>query len=56
MAVFWLSSFYAKVVKDRPLRPATAHFMRALFFVLNVAVIFSDDMLRLLRPFLKYFI
>jgi hypothetical protein len=47
---------YAKVVKDRPLRPATVQFMRALFFVLNVAVIFSDDTLRLLRPVLRYFI
>jgi len=49
----WL---YAKIVKDRPLRPATVTFMRALFFVLNVAVIFSDDTLRILRPFLRYFV
>jgi hypothetical protein len=47
---------YAKVVKDRPLRPATVALMRALFFVLNVAVIFSDDTLRIVRPFLKYLI
>ncbi len=47
---------YAKAVKDRPLRPATVALMRALFFVLNVAVIFSDDTMRILRPFLRYFI
>jgi hypothetical protein len=49
----WL---YAKMVKDRPFRPATVTFMRALFFVLNVAVIFSDDTLRILHPFLRYFV
>lgn len=51
--LFWL---YAKIAKDRPLRPATVHFMRVLFLVLNVAVIFRDDTLRIVRPFLRYFI
>ncbi|MGE3871468.1 MAG: hypothetical protein AB7F74_00790 [Parvibaculaceae bacterium] len=53
LLAFWL---YAKIVKDRPLRPATVHFMRVLFLCLNVAVIFRDDTLRILRPFLRYFI
>jgi len=47
---------YARVAKDRPLRPATVTFMRALFVLLNVAVIFSDDTLRIMRPVLRYFI
>jgi uncharacterized membrane protein YfcA len=50
---FWL---FAKLVKDRPLRPATVHLMRFLFLVVNVALIFRDDTLRLVRPFLRYFI
>lgn len=53
LLAFWL---YAKIVKDRPLRPATVHFMRMLFLCLNVAVIFRDDTLRIIRPFLRYFI
>lgn len=51
--VFWL---YTKIAKDRPLRPATVHMMRLLFIVANVAVIFRDDTLRVVRPFLRYFI
>ena len=47
---------YAKVSKDRPMRPASATLMRVLFVLLNVMVIFSDDTLRMLRPFLRYFI
>jgi hypothetical protein len=50
---FWL---YARITGDRPLRPATMSFMRGLIFFLNTAIIFSDDTLRMLRPFLRYFI
>ena len=50
---FWV---YTKLVKDRPLRPATITFLRVLFIVLNAAVVFRDDTLRLARPFLRYFI
>ena len=50
---FWL---YAKLARDRPLRPATIYIMRALILTFNVAVIFRDDTLRLVRPFLRYFI
>jgi hypothetical protein len=50
---FWV---YAKVSKDRPMRPASLTLMRVLFVLLNVMVIFSDDTLRILRPFLRYFI
>ena len=47
---------YAKLARDRPLRPATIHIMRALILTSNVAVVFRDDTLRLIRPFLRYFI
>ena len=50
---FWL---YAKLARDRPLRPATVHIMRALILTFNGAVVFREDTLRLLRPFLRYFI
>jgi hypothetical protein len=51
--LFWL---YVRIVKDRPLRPATVSLMRVLFLVLNMAVVFRDDTLRMLRPFLQYLI
>jgi hypothetical protein len=51
--VFWI---YARVVKDRPLRPATVQTMRILFLITNVAAVFREDTLRLLRPFFRYFI
>jgi predicted PurR-regulated permease PerM len=51
--LFWL---YAWLVKRRPLRPATVGLMRVLFVVLNAAVIFRDDTLRIIRPFLRYFV
>ena len=47
---------YARVSKDRPMRPASVTLMRVLFVLLNVMVIFSDDTLRILHPFLRYFI
>jgi hypothetical protein len=47
---------YAKVGKDRPMRPASVTLMRVLFVLLNMMVIFSDDTLRILHPFLRYFI
>jgi len=47
---------YAKIGKDRPLRPASVTMMRVLFILLNVMVIFSDDTLRIMRPLLNYFI
>jgi hypothetical protein len=50
---FWL---YAWLGKDRPLRPATVGLMRGLFLLFNAAVIFRDDTLRIIRPFLRYFI
>jgi hypothetical protein len=50
---FWV---YAKISKDRPLRPASVTLMRVLLVLLNVMVIFSDETLRILRPFLSYLI
>lgn len=49
--LFWL---FAKLVKDRPLRPATIGVLRALFFFLNVVMVFRDDTLRLVRPLFDY--
>ena len=51
--VFWI---YARVVKDRPLRPVTVQTMRILFLITNVAAVFREDTLRLVRPFFRYFI
>jgi hypothetical protein len=50
---FWI---YARLAKDRPLRPATIGFLRVLFIFLNTAVVFRDDTLRIIRPLLRYFI
>jgi hypothetical protein len=47
---------YARLSKDRPLRPASITLMRVLFVLFNAMVIFSDDTLRILRPFLRYLI
>jgi hypothetical protein len=47
---------YAKIGRDRPMRPATVTMMRVLLLLLNVMVIFSDDTLRILSPLLSYFI
>jgi hypothetical protein len=47
---------YAKIGRDRPMRPATVTMMRVLLVLLNVMVIFSDDTLRILSPLLSYFI
>ena len=47
---------YSKLSRDRPLRRSTVNMMRVLFALFNVAVIFRDDTLQLLRPFLRYFI
>lgn len=52
-ALFWLS---AKIAKDRPLRPATVGLARALFLFLNMAIVFRDDTMRIIRPWLSYFI
>ncbi|MGE0004117.1 MAG: hypothetical protein AB7S92_00875 [Parvibaculaceae bacterium] len=49
---FWICM---RMVKDRPLRPASVTLLRVLFVILNVAAIFRDDTLRLVRPFLRYF-
>lgn len=51
--LFWL---YARIFKDRPLRPTTVALARSLFLLLNAAVVFRDDTLRIVRPFLRYFI
>jgi len=51
--LFWL---YRRFTKDRPLNPATFGAMRGLYFFLNVCMIFRDDTLRILRPFLSHFI
>ena len=53
---FLLLWIYLRMVKNRPMRPASVHFLRLLFFAANIAVIFREDTLRLLRPFLRYFI
>jgi hypothetical protein len=53
LLAFWL---YSKIGKNRPLRPATINMMRILFVILNTGLIFREDTLRLLRPFLRYFI
>jgi hypothetical protein len=50
--VFWI---YAKIGKDRPLRRGTANMMRVLFVLFNIALVFRDETLRLLQPFLRYF-
>jgi hypothetical protein len=47
---------YSKLSRDRPLRRSTVNVARVLFALFNVAVIFRDDTLQLLRPFLRYFI
>lgn len=51
--ILWIAT---RLVKDRPLRPATVHFRRAMFILLNIAVVFRDDTLNLLRPLLRHFI
>jgi hypothetical protein len=51
--IFWI---YLRMVKNRPMRPASVNFLRILFFLANIAVIFREDTLRLLRPFLRYII
>jgi hypothetical protein len=48
--LFWL---YMKMVKDRPMRPASIHTMRVLFVVLNFAAVYRDETIRLVRPFLS---
>jgi hypothetical protein len=40
--------------KDRPPRVATVNFMRIALVLLNLAVIFSDETLSILRPLLWY--
>ena len=50
---FWI---YVRVAKDRPLRSATVKTVRVLFLITNLAAVFSEDTLRLVRPFLRYFI
>jgi hypothetical protein len=52
LLLFWI---YSKIGKDRPLRPATMHTMRLLFAVMNTAMIFREDTMRLLRPVINYF-
>lgn len=53
---FLLLWLYQKFTRVGPPRPATVNMMRVLFVALNFAVIYRDDTLRLLRPFLRYFI
>jgi hypothetical protein len=50
--LFWL---YAWLIKSRRLTPATVGLVRVLFVVLNAAVTFRNDTLRIIRPFLRYF-
>ena len=49
--VFWL---YAKIVKNRPLRPATVGFMRVLYILANVAIVFRDETFNIIRSSVNY--
>lgn len=51
---FLLLWIYLRIIRKRPMRPATIQTLRLLFVLLNAAVIFREDTLRLLRPFLSY--
>lgn len=51
--LFWI---YGRATRKGPPRPASVNMMRALFVIANLAIIFRDDTLRILRPFLSYFI
>lgn len=47
---------YLRLTGRKRLNPVTVNLLRFLFVVLNTAVIFREDTLRLARPFLRYFI
>jgi hypothetical protein len=49
--VFWL---YAKIIKDRPLRPATIGFLRVLFVLANTAIVFRDQTVNIIRSSVDY--
>ena len=49
--VFWL---FAKIVKDRPLRPATVGFLRVLFVLANTAIVFRDETATIIRSSVNY--
>ncbi|HTN95357.1 MAG TPA: hypothetical protein VL101_00150 [Nordella sp.] len=51
-ALLWV---YLRLKGKKRLNPATIHLLRVLFIILNAAVIFREDTLRLARPFLRYF-
>lgn len=52
---FVLLWVYLRFKGKKRLNPATIHLLRVLFIILNAAVIFREDTLRLARPFLRYF-
>jgi hypothetical protein len=51
LLALWL---YRRATRVGPPRPASVFMMRALFVLINLAVIFREDTMRLLRPFLRY--
>lgn len=50
--VFWL---YGKFRRTGPPQKANLYLMRGLFIILNTAILFREDTMRMLRPFLRYF-
>ena len=49
---FWL---YGKFRRKGPPQKANIYLMRGLFIILNAAILFREDTMRLARPFLRYF-
>lgn len=52
LLALWL---YRRARRVGPPRPASVFMMRALFVLINLAAIFREDTMRLLRPFFRYF-
>lgn len=51
---FLLLWLYVKMVKDRPLRPASIGTLRALFLLLNIAIIYREETINILRSSVNY--
>ena len=51
---FLLLWIFFKLTKDRPLRPATVGALRALLLFLNIAAIYRDETMNLLRSSVNY--
>ena len=49
--VFWVG---AKMVKDRPLRPATVGMAKVLFVLANTAIVFRDETVNIIRSSVNY--